>query len=173
MKLLLFSLVSTLLLTGVQSQAKQDLPPMINAYITVLDPQHLNSVRVNIEKSEAEAGKISKSEINFGDGVKSEKMDVIHSYAANGTYNIVIKVWDKKNLTAQYSKSIEIASNLILSDGPGVFGPTSLKENKNYSFAVNPQQLNSLYKVVLTRNHSLNVFYNYFDRFRNYRKISG
>lgn len=84
-------------------------PPVIDAYITVLDEAHLSSVRVNIEKSFDSDGKIERTEIDFGDGVVSAKSDLIHQYSLDGVYIISIKAWDKKGLMSQYSQSIDVS----------------------------------------------------------------
>lgn len=62
--------VALLFLVSINSYAHQgkNKSPVIDSYITVLDSEHLTSVRVNIENSDDPDGKIERTEINFGDG---------------------------------------------------------------------------------------------------------
>ncbi len=96
-------LVTLLFFVSVNAFAGQSKnnPPVIDAYISVLDEAHLSSVRVNIEKSQDSDGKIERTEIDFGDGFLSSAKDVIHRYAADGSYNITVKAWDNKNAMSQ------------------------------------------------------------------------
>lgn len=72
-------LVVLILLVSLNSFANQNRnnPPVIDAYITVVDEDHLSTIRVNIERSRDTDGKIERSEINFGDGFKSSDKDIV------------------------------------------------------------------------------------------------
>lgn len=147
--------------------------PVIDAYISILDAQHLTSVRVNIENSDDPDGKITKTEINFGDGFVSSKDDVIHQYAADGVYTITIKAWDNKNAVSVVTKNIDVASNLILSDGASIYGPVAIKDNKTYSFNANASQLEKKFKLVLTQQ-SEGIYSMYLNKLLNwYYKFIG
>ncbi|MBY0553600.1 PKD domain-containing protein [bacterium] len=141
--------------------------PVIDAYISILDAQHLTSVRVNIEKSDDPDGKITKTEINFGDGFVSSKDDVIHQYAADGVYTITIKAWDNRNAVSVVTKNIDVASNLILSDGASIYGPIGIKDNKTYSFNASASQLQKKFKLILTQQPE-NRYSMYLNKFLNW-----
>lgn len=144
-------------------QSKKSKLPVIDAYITVLDPQHLTSVRVSIENSK-EDNKIKRSEINFGDGFVSNKKDVIHQYAQDGVYNINIKVWDNKNTMSQYSKFVDVASNLVFSDGTSVYGPYLIHDNRKLSFPAPHLSADKKYKLVLTKQNK-NLAARYYEKY--------
>lgn len=141
--------------------------PIIDTYISILDAQHLTSVRVNIEKSDDPDGKITKTEINFGDGFVSSKDDVIHQYAADGVYTITIKAWDNRNAVSVVTKNIDVASNLIFSDGASIYGPIGIKDNKTYSFNASASQLQNKFKLILTQQPE-NRYSMYLNKFLNW-----
>ena len=111
MKNILFILITTL---SFSVSAKDSAPPVIDAFISVLDPTHLNSVRVNIENSTASEGKITISEIDFGDGfIAANKADVVHTYTSNALFNIKITITDQKGKSSVLNRQVDINSNYL------------------------------------------------------------
>ncbi|MBN1494771.1 PKD domain-containing protein [Candidatus Peregrinibacteria bacterium] len=62
-------------------------------------------------KSLSPVGAITKYEWNFGDGTQSAKTrSVLHSFASEGTYNVVLTVTDEKNQTAQETVQLTLVT---------------------------------------------------------------
>jgi alpha-tubulin suppressor-like RCC1 family protein len=161
-----FSILTSILLFSSLSSATNK-PPVIDAYVTVLDAQHLRSLYVNLDKTSDPNGKIIKTEVNFGDGFISANTNIIHEYAADGTYNLRIRAWDNKNAVSELNQSVNIASNLVFNEAndTNVYGPQIIKNNKSYSFNVASQPAGSLYKLVLTKKPPQGNFAIFLDAF--------
>ncbi len=72
---------------------KKEIPPQKNAVCKVLNVQTFDNRRVTANvNGEVENGTIIGYEIDWGDGNKSNSQSAEHTYAADGTYNIVSRV---------------------------------------------------------------------------------
>ena len=127
MKLLfLFSLLSSIFCGIEYAEAKQKVnqPPVVDAYITILDPQHLDSVRVNISKSYDPDGSIVRTRmIISAPGVAAVENENDHiftykvpSYVFPPIYTITVYAWDDSGAQSVYSKNVELNSDYKLND---------------------------------------------------------
>ena len=146
--------------TNNNNSGKKNQAPVIDAYISLQNESNLRAIRVNLQNSYDSDGKIEKYEIDFGDGFKTNKADAIHAYGSDANYTIRIKVWDNKDLKSEYSKVVQIRSNLVFVEGTTVFNANKVKENKNYDFNVLEGETNKIYKLVLTKNQRGAAFKN-------------
>lgn len=170
-KLLSFLLIGTFLNNAAYANSstgsgKSNQAPVIDAYISLNSENNLRELRVNLENSYDSDGKIEKYEIDFGDGFISNKLDVLHSYASDADYTILIKVWDNKGLKSEYSKVVAVRSNLVFIEGSTIFNKNKVKENTKYDFNINASDVDKIYKLVITKNQPSGVLgsiYNYFN----------
>ena len=154
-----FSLVNLFppnLVSLIQSFFDQN-PPVFNTYISLIDPQQLNAVRVNFT---VYIGSVSKTEVDFGDGtVIQNQRDVTHLYNADGSYTIKVRVWNSKNLVSEFSQTVQIQKNIQYFEKQVIFGPVNPQKNKLFIFSVPVAQVKKLYKISLqtTSNSNLSV----------------
>ncbi|MBY0453215.1 MAG: PKD domain-containing protein, partial [Bdellovibrionaceae bacterium] len=137
-----------------QATSKTNQPPTINAYVSLTDPSNLRNVRVSLINSLDPDGNITKYQINFGDGYVSTKSDDEHQYSQDGSFTIKAKVWDNKNAVTEFTRTVQIKSNLVLSESVEAWSVADIKKNKQYSFNVSPNYVGSVYKVVLSHREN-------------------
>lgn len=144
-----FSLVNLFppsLITLIQSFFDQQ-PPVFNTYISLIDPQQLNVVRVNFT---VYLGSVSRTEIDFADGtVIQNQRDVNHLYNIDGTYTIKVRVWNNKNLMSEFSQTVHIQKNTQYFEKKVVFGPVNPQTQKTFMFSVPAGDVKKLYKIIL------------------------
>ena len=77
---------------------------------------------VNFTAIASDPDGISRYLWDFGDGWTSEEANPVHVYAQGGIYNVTLTVWDAYNLSASFTKRVEVIANV------------SLERNESYTF---------------------------------------
>lgn len=127
--------------------------PVIVPYIVLDGPKNLQTIRVNLENFYDNDDKFARTEINFGDGVLSSKLDDYHTYQVPGTFNLIVKAWTKKNIFSSFSTQVYVNSDLKIIDSSAAspFNSSNMLPEKKYSFQVTAAQSLKPYKLIVTR----------------------
>jgi len=124
-----------------------------NPYIELAQPSDLTEVHVNTSQFNPKNGKVTKTEISFGDGtVVTNNSDAYHKYASAGNYTITVKIWTSLNGMSTFSKTVDINPQyrILPVANSTVFSNSSAKTRK-YSFSISASQAEILYRIKLTR----------------------
>ncbi|WP_088858471.1 PKD domain-containing protein [Thermococcus profundus] len=80
-------------------------------------------------------GSVAKWSWNFGDGTFSDERNPNHSYAAPGTYTVMLTVEDESGLRGSYTKEIKVEPKNYLPTADFTFLPKEPKAGEEVSFA--------------------------------------
>lgn len=139
-------------------------PPIIDAFVTILDPQHLDLVRINLDNSTDPDGKIVSTEVDLG--VNPQVIDNRRDFITNAyegkfkttPYSIKIKATDNKNEVSQIIKTIKPNRDLqydLVSDNVA-FNGSDLKCKKSYSFPASVADTNKTFLLNFSRDERIN-----------------
>ena len=163
----LFLIIAALFTANFSLAAKPNVPPVIDAYITLLEPARMNSVRVNISKSFDPDGKIVKTRMALAaagqipvENVNDYIFTVPNpSYFFPPIYQLTITVWDNDNAQSTYRKDIMLNSDLKVSESTAnsVLNLNSVQPNKKNFFSLSGSNIEKNYKLTLTKKNQTNV----------------
>ncbi len=155
-------------------------PPVIDAYITQVDPLNLNMIRVNIQNSNDPDGKIVKTEINVNGNLFSNMNEVYYTepitnrwsftvpgrlpklYSLKGQIPVEIKIWDNKNAMTTKTFYVDANNEIKLQDNllNKPLNLINVNSAKKYNFNVAAADVDKKYFVTFNRIKKTNMLQN-------------
>ena len=166
-----FVLSLSLELYASSNNSKSNTLPVVKAFITLLDPQNMDKVRVNLENSYDLDGKVTRTEVDLGitpNFIETRADFVTDKYQNNfnKVFQIKAKVYDNKNEFSELTREINPNSDLqyleVISNK--LFAENDVTLNKQYNFQAQNSDLNKTFLLTLSKKARSNFLIVFFEK---------